>query len=828
MADESTKKINIEIGVDDSGVKNGLKRTESETETWVSKMASMWDRLSERQQEAWSKYVSMFSGPTELGTSMQKAWERLLENVSAAHAEMAGFQTQYNGLFGTNAQVAAQRFEAAGKSDLERRLDIEDRKKRFAELMATPDSSGRNFGVFSQNIKDAMAPQLSGESAKDAAAVFEAAGLTDTEKKLMSFSERIAYAKQQFEDFKEKITKGIEPIKAGFSGLSRVATRFAKITPFANMAQHIKNANKPLQNFIRAFKRVVTYKAIRGGIGAIIQGWKDGMTNLYNYSIRFGTQFHNTMDSLATDLQFIHNGIAAMVAPLLNAVAPAIQAIAQRVVDLANAIGYFFAKILGQASFSAAIRGSKAFQDLGGSAKEAKKQLMGFDELNVLTEPSGGGAAGADYGKMFEEWSTELEEGSIEQRIRDAIESGDWEGLGSLLAEKMNMLTAKFGEGSFGTKLGQKIQKGLDIASGFMRTYDFKQAGAALATNINNIFANVNWTQAGELLARGITAIFDFVGGFLGTLDTGQVASAIGSIVIGWFDHFTEWLNGVDWVSVGQTFFQKVKDFVTNIHFGDIASSFMTFLGTAINSAFGLLSGFFGELINNISEYFKKETEACGGNAVLGFLSGILDALVGIVSWIYKNVVKPFITAFRGKDGLGLDGGDNLMYGAGEDVIEQFLDGMVGIIPKVWKFLSNVGKGIKETFTTWQAESKRASEMNYTPSFTPSPKLNGQANAGFYASGGTVPTGQLFIANEAGPELVGTVGGQTTVTSQDQFTAGMADIMDVTNTVILQAAQSLMQTIQSKDFKSVVQIGDRDIVSAYDRGKTLAGNALVE
>lgn len=693
---------------------------------------------------------------------------------------------------------------------------------------------------------------LPSKNAKASASVFENAGPTKYEQQLIKDEEtqkadglkkkqqELAAAFKEVNKEANKFEQRLLAIGQKMGSLNAVnavrsmqklksaAVAFAKITPFANMAEHLKNAHKPLQNFLRAFKRVVTYKAIRGGIGAIIQGWKDGMTNLYNYSIRFGTQFHNTMDSLATDLQFIHNGIAAMVAPLLNAVAPAIQAIAQRVVDLANAIGYFFAKILGQASFSAAIRGSKAFQDLGGSAKEAKKQLMGFDELNVLTEPSGGGAAGADYGKMFEEWSTELEEGSIEQRIRDAIESGDWEGLGSLLAEKMNMLTAKFGEGSFGTKLGQKIQNGLDIASGFMRTYDFKQAGAALATNINNIFANVNWTQAGELLARGITAIFDFVGGFLGTLDTGQVASAIGSIVIGWFDHFTEWLNSVDWASVGQTFFQKVKDFVTNIHFGDIASSFMTFLGTAINSAFGLLSGFFGELINNISEYFKRETEACGGNAVLGFLSGILDALVGIVSWIYKNVVKPFITAFRGKDGLGLDGGDNLMYGAGEDVIEQFLDGMVGIIPKVWEFLSNVGKGIKETFTTWQAESKRASEMNYTPSFTPSPKLNGQTNAGFYASGGTVPTGQLFIANEAGPELIGTVGGQTTVTSQDQFTAGMADIMDVTNTVILQAAQSLMQTIQSKDFKSVVQIGDRDIVSAYDRGKTLAGNALVE
>lgn len=693
------------------------------------------------------------------------------------------------------------------------------------------------------------------KNAEASAKVFENFGLTDTEKKLIKEEElqkaeelkrkqqelaaafkEVNKEANKFEQALLKVamkTNSLGAVQAvghlhkAFAGLTRAARSFAKITPFANMAQHIKNAHKPLQNFLRAFKRVITYKAIRGGIGLILQGWRDGLTNLYNYSIKFGTQFHTMMDSLATDAQYVHNGLAAMAAPIINAVAPAIQALAANLVDLANAIGYFFAKILGQASFSAAIRGSKAFQELGGSAKEAKKQLMGFDELNVLTEPSGGGAGGADYGKMFEEWTTELEEGSLEQRLREAIENGDWEGVGALFAEKLNGITARFGEGQFGTTLGQKIQKGLDIARGFMFNYDFKGAGSAIATNINNAVKNINWTEVGELLARGVTAAFDFFAGLVGTLDVGEVASAIGSVVTGWFNHFTEWLNDVDWVTVGQTFFQKVKDFATNIHFGEIASSFMTFLGTAILSAFELLTGFFGQLITNVSEYFKTETEACGGNAVVGFLSGIVKGLVGIVQWVYDNVVKPFINALRGKDGLGLDDGDNLMYGAGEDVIDQFLEGMKGIVPKVWEFLSNLGKGIKETFTTWQAESKRAADMNYTPSFDPSPKLNGQFNAGFYASGGTVPTGQLFIANEAGPELVGQVNGRTTVTNQEQFTAGMADIMDNTNTVILQAAQALIGAVQSIPVPSI-SIGDRDIVSAYDRGKTLAGGALVE
>ena len=43
----------------------------------------------------------------------------------------------------------------------------------------------------------------------------------------------------------------------------------------------------------------------------------------------------------------------------------------------------------------------------------------------------------------------------------------------------------------------------------------------------------------------------------------------------------------------------------------------------------------------------------------------------------------------------------------------------------------------------------------------------------YLANGGFVPKGQLFIANEAGPELVSTMGGQTAVANNDQIIAGI-------------------------------------------------------
>ena len=42
------------------------------------------------------------------------------------------------------------------------------------------------------------------------------------------------------------------------------------------------------------------------------------------------------------------------------------------------------------------------------------------------------------------------------------------------------------------------------------------------------------------------------------------------------------------------------------------------------------------------------------------------------------------------------------------------------------------------------------------------------------ATGGFVDNGQLFVAREAGPEMVGTINGKTAVANNDQIVAGIA------------------------------------------------------
>ena len=71
-----------------------------------------------------------------------------------------------------------------------------------------------------------------------------------------------------------------------------------------------------------------------------------------------------------------------------------------------------------------------------------------------------------------------------------------------------------------------------------------------------------------------------------------------------------------------------------------------------------------------------------------------------------------------------------------------------------------------------------------------------------YASGGFPDQGQLFIANEAGPELVGTIGGQTAVANAQQIVQGVASGVAEANAqqnALLREQNELLRAILAKE-----------------------------
>lgn len=87
------------------------------------------------------------------------------------------------------------------------------------------------------------------------------------------------------------------------------------------------------------------------------------------------------------------------------------------------------------------------------------------------------------------------------------------------------------------------------------------------------------------------------------------------------------------------------------------------------------------------------------------------------------------------------------------------------------------------------------------------------------ASGGTVDNGQLFIAREAGPELVGTMGRRTAVANNDQITTGIARAVSAANEELINAVYAVgNKIVQASESRSTdVYIDSRKITQAQAR-----------
>lgn len=85
----------------------------------------------------------------------------------------------------------------------------------------------------------------------------------------------------------------------------------------------------------------------------------------------------------------------------------------------------------------------------------------------------------------------------------------------------------------------------------------------------------------------------------------------------------------------------------------------------------------------------------------------------------------------------------------------------------------------------------------------------------FFEDGGFPNEGQLFIAREAGAEMVGTMGRRTAVANNDQIVEGISAGVSIANDGVIAAIYALLNVVEEKDFS--VNIGDNQIGESYDR-----------
>lgn len=520
---------------------------------------------------------------------------------------------------------------------------------------------------------------------------------------------------------------------------SKLAAGMKQVTSSLGNAftSKVHNATSALGSFLSSIKRIALYRMIRFAMSQLTQCFKDGINNLYNYSALMGGTFANSMNSLATNAQYLKNSMGAMAAPLINALAPAIDFVIGKVVALFNILNQLFARLTGSKTYTAA---KKVAATYGGAAKDAagtaskaakkaadeiKRYTLGFDELNILGDKNkdssgsggggGGGASTPDYGSMFEELPIDNSISEFADKLKEAFEAGDWKELGTILGNKFNEIVDSIDWAGFGKKVGYGINGAVQTAYWFLKTADFKNLGNHVAEFLNSALSEIDFTFVGRLLVRGFTAGLDFLRGALGGLNWKLVGKSFGDFLRGAFNEMQEWIAGIDWSGAAHALWQNTKDCIAGIDFASLAQSFFKLLGTAMGAAVSFIATIVSDIWKDITGYFQKYltnddgTKKTGIDWVKGICKGIVEGVKSIGTWIYDNVFKPFIDGF--KSAFGIHSPSTVMAEQGGYIVQGLLKGIKDGIGNVLSFIGDFLTGIKDKISdAWDKIKSTASE----------------------------------------------------------------------------------------------------------------------
>jgi hypothetical protein len=98
----------------------------------------------------------------------------------------------------------------------------------------------------------------------------------------------------------------------------------------------------------------------------------------------------------------------------------------------------------------------------------------------------------------------------------------------------------------------------------------------------------------------------------------------------------------------------------------------------------------------------------------------------------------------------------------------------------------------------------------------------------WYASGGFPETGQLFMAREAGPEMVGSIGGRTAVANNDQIVQAVSVGVEAANqqqNELLREQNELLRALLSKGTN--VNLDGRRVNQELDNARQYQGASIV-
>lgn len=332
MADQEIDRLLLEIEVEDK-TQGGSKKLVEDFATAISKLQAEINKLDTSKLEAVSKALS-FSGVGGGGAKGTSAVGKQSEEVKKLNSELKNLKKTREDILKQKVlgdasladilatdkegkttvvppKVAAQLSEDYGLNAIDKQIEEVQTKLSQAQIPQAqiPQAQG-GMGEQLQQVENVAHKQLELNSLRDV----QKAQLDIINKKL------------QDENLSEE-----EQIKLKKQALS------------------LENAMKGTgeKNLLSAIKRVAIYRAIRGALKAITNAFKEGFSNL----AQFSDEVNQKMSQLTSSFTIIKNSVAVAFLPLVNAITPVIQWVSVSIANLANSISYLSAKLKGNATY---------------------------------------------------------------------------------------------------------------------------------------------------------------------------------------------------------------------------------------------------------------------------------------------------------------------------------------------------------------------------------------------------------------------------------------------------------------------------------------------
>lgn len=599
------------------------------------------------------------------------------------------------------------------------------------------------------------------------------------------------------------------------------------------------------------------------------------VTQTHGDMARTLTQPANMLRVLKAQMVQLARAIGTIVIPLLQKVLPYVITITRGLTRIAEAIAELFhyeppkidtkkyaEDVASGADDVATSSGSagKSVKKLTKRLKEYKRQLLGFDKINNLTttektktsggSPRGSGVSGAGGGfdlPMPKEYDILKGLDKTLDELNPKLKT-----FFDLLAAHPKAVLTAVGSlfGAFVvTKIGVWLDKLVGAKATVLKFAGWVAIAAGTVTFLRGALSAFEHGVTWDNLIKMVVGLGLAVGGL--ALVFGSTAAfagaAIGGFVIfatGFTDAYRKGFNKKNLTAIGVGL--AALGVGLGLLFGPIVGIAAVGVGLAVVAGLFVkkkwgkkIKGFFMWLVGSIKDAFAKMKNILIKfvkayynpktyfNIVKGLWGGIKDAFANAVArnpidvgaLISKKFgkLKALTVSIKAKVG-GWAKGEKSRW-------SDFKDGVKSITSKIKiKFTDLVTKawnGFANRIATFRKNHPKFAK--FLPAL---PKIPTKADGGF------VKTGQMFIAREAGPEMVGSMGGRTAVANNDQIVAGIASGVAAANATTNQLLRNLISAVESgSDSTVIMQVGEQKFgeisIRAINKAQQRSGQSLI-